>query len=534
MATTAETMTDKIEKQESERLTHDYLAKEIATTPESAELLDKLASKLWRLNNLYTIRDKDGNKIVLKLNASQTKVLTQYKHNRKIILKSRQQGISTLFLAYYLDDCLFKPGFQAGIQSYGQDEAEKLSDRALLMWEDMDDDIKTLMGLTLEANNSKRMMFSNGSILKIGNFRGDTLQGLHVSELGKIAKKYPEKAKELKTGAFQAVGKNNKITIESTAEGRFGLFYEMWVKAYGKSRLNKTLNKLEFEAIFLSWMEDPDCQLTTPVEIPPNIAEYFSDLEIKGITLTDEQKWWYASKYDELGAEIKQEYPTTPDEAFEQSLEGTIYKQEYDKLFRENRVVPDLHRPELPVTVSYDIGVNDETVLIFSQVVEGRPRIVNCYAASGEGIEHYVKVMWSLVKEKNYNITDVMLPHDANVRDFSTGKTRYEKFLEFGVPARILKRQSVDDAIAATRDFLDVVVIDSSCETLLLAIQQYKWKYDNKLGVTLRIPEHDWTSNYMDSVKYTALGLDYKTKQQVNTAYEYPDDYEVDDPYVGL
>ena len=77
-------------------------------------------------------------------------------------------------------------------------------------------------------------------------------------------------------------------------------------------------------------------------------------------------------------------------------------------------------------------------------------------------------------------------------------------------------------------------MIDSSCETLLLAIQQYKWKYDNKLGVTLRIPEHDWTSNYMDSVKYTALGLDYKTKQQVNTAYEYPDDYEVDDPYVGL
>ena len=40
--------------------------------------------------------------------------------------------------------------------------------------------------------------FSNRSTLRIGNFRGDTLQSLHVSELGKIAKDYPHKAKDVK------------------------------------------------------------------------------------------------------------------------------------------------------------------------------------------------------------------------------------------------------------------------------------------------------------------------------------------------
>lgn len=81
---------------------------------EDREFLEtKLSSKFWRLNNLYTIKDKDGTKRILKLNASQTKVLKDYKHNKKIILKSRQQGISTLFVAYYLDSCIFTEGYEA-------------------------------------------------------------------------------------------------------------------------------------------------------------------------------------------------------------------------------------------------------------------------------------------------------------------------------------------------------------------------------------------------------------------------------------
>lgn len=528
---------DKNDELKSRELTEQYSAAQTTLTHEQQEFMDsKLGSKLWRMNNLYTIRDKNGVKRILTLNHSQNKVLTQFKHNRKIILKSRQQGISTLFLAYYLDDCLFKPGFQAGIQSYGQDEAEKLSDRALLMWEDLDPDVKTLLNLKLVANNSKRMMFSNGSILKIGNFRGDTLQGLHVSELGKIAKKYPDKAKELKTGAFQAVGKDNKITIESTAEGRNGLFYEMWLKAYNKAKLSRDLNQLEFQAVFLSWVEDPDCNLSSRVDINEAMREYFTKVEQEyGITLTNSQKWWYASKYEELGYEIKQEYPTTPEEAFEQSLEGSIYKKEYDALYSSKRVLPNLHYHGLPVLVTYDIGVNDETVLIFSQVVDGVPRVIDCYAASGENLEHYVEVMWALKRDKGYDIQDVALPHDAMVREFSTGKTRLEKFLELGVPARVLKRISIDDGISATRDFLNVALIDDSCETLLLAIQQYHWKYDTRLGVSLRTPEHDWTSNYTDSLRYTAIAANYNKKELLtDDEMGYPDDYYQDDEYSGL
>ncbi len=70
--------------------------------------------------------------------------------------------------------------------------------------------------------------FSNGSTIGVSTgYRGDTLQSLHVSELGKISRKYPDRALEIKTGAFPAAsGKSSTITVESTAEGKQGDFYE--------------------------------------------------------------------------------------------------------------------------------------------------------------------------------------------------------------------------------------------------------------------------------------------------------------------
>ena len=163
-----------------------------------AQLLSNLKSKFWRLNHLYWIRDKDGKEVQLKLNKAQITVFRDFKHNKKIILKSRQRGISTGYAVYQLDECIFRPGTQAGVQSYGKDEAEKLKMKVDFAWEKLDTRIKEALNLTTNKDNTSMIEFSNGSTLKIGNFRGDTLQMLHVSELGKIAKKYPEKARELK------------------------------------------------------------------------------------------------------------------------------------------------------------------------------------------------------------------------------------------------------------------------------------------------------------------------------------------------
>ena len=487
------------------KLEKSYAERKISLTAEQQNFVDnKLASKLWRMDNLYRIRDKDAVERILKLNPAQKKILTQFKHNKKIILKSRQQGISTLYLAYYLDSCLFVPGFQAGIQSYGQDEADKLAKRALLMWEKFDEDIKELLGLKLVSNNQKGMTFSNGSILKIGNFRGDTLQGLHVSELGKIAKKYPEKAKELKTGAFQAVGKNSKITIESTAEGKSGLFYEMWTAAELHKKLGKKLGPFDFEPIFIGWLEDPDCNISHEEEIPDELAIYFAKIEKElNIKLTDTQKWWYASKKKELTNDMQQEYPTTAKEAFEQSIEGTYYKHEYERL----TLADNTYDENLLVHSAFDLGMNDTfSIGFFQKHPGGQVKIIGEYMNSGYGLQHYWDVFCALNKKFGWVHGITYVPHDSKVRELIADKTRWVAMKELGFNPVLVTKHRIMDGIEATRQFLKTVIIDKECTVILEAIQNYRKKYDRKFDVFLDAPVHDEYSHTADMLRYMAMG----------------------------
>lgn len=496
------------------KLARDYNERELELTPDQQEFVDtKLGSKLWRMDNLYTIRDKDAVKQIMRLNPAQKKILTQFKHSKKIILKSRQQGISTLYLAYYLDSCLFNPGFQAGIQSYGQDEADKLAKRALLMWEELDEDIKELFGLKLVSNNQKGMTFSNGSVLKIGNFRGDTLQGLHVSELGKIAKKYPEKAKELKTGAFQAVGKNSRITIESTAEGKTGLFYEIWSASELHKKQGKALGPFDFEPIFLSWLEDPDCNIDHETEISVELANYFRKWEDElGITLTDTQKWWYASKKKELTSDMQQEYPTTAKEAFEQSVEGTYYRHEYENL----TVKTGLYDPNLLVHSAMDLGMNDTfSIGFFQKHPNGDIKIIGEYMNNGHGLQHYWDMYCALNIKFGWVHGEAYVPHDSKVRELIADKTRWKAMKELGFKPILVTKHGVMDGIEATRQFLKNVIVEAECEVILGAIQNYRKKYDSKFDVFLDSPVHDEYSHTADMLRYMAMGCKNKPIQTI-------------------
>ncbi|MDX9738882.1 MAG: hypothetical protein RBT33_00755 [Candidatus Dojkabacteria bacterium] len=486
-------------------MTNSYKPSDIPLDEATAKKYKKTyGSKLWRLDNLYYIRDKNNVLKVLKLNHSQRKLLSK-RHNRKITLKSRQQGISTLYLAYALDDCLFKPGHQAGIQSYGQDESDKLAARARLMWDMLDDKVKAMLNIRIVADNAKGMTFSNGSILKIGNFRGDTLQFLHVSELGRIAVNQPEKAQELKTGAFQSVGKDQKISIESTAKGKVGLFYEMWHKAI--SHIGP-LGPFDFEPVFLSWVEDPDCEIDMPQEISPAMHEYFLKIEEElGTVLRDTQKWWYVAKERELTEDMKQEYPSTPEEAFEQSIGGVYYKEEYKTL----QLRTGLYDPALLVHSVFDFGVADDFIVIFFQKhADDSVKILKWYGNSGVGIDHYVEVYNGLHDALGWNFGKTYVPHDASVREWiAGGKTRESALREAGFNIVRVPKTSLAEGIAATRPFLRVVEIEDDCVEIVEAIQHYRKKYDRALGIHLDAPVHDKYSHTADCIRYLAVGNKY-------------------------
>ena len=83
---------------------------------------ERLSNRLWRLENLYYILDKEGVKRQFKLNWAQRELYENVWHSN-VILKARQLGISTFVTILFLDTCLFNSNTAAGIIAHTREDA---------------------------------------------------------------------------------------------------------------------------------------------------------------------------------------------------------------------------------------------------------------------------------------------------------------------------------------------------------------------------------------------------------------------------
>lgn len=155
--------------------------------------------------------------------------------------------------------------------------------------------------------------------------RSTTLQYLHISEFGKLCSKYPEKAREVVTGSFNTVHQGQFIFVESTAEGKNGYFYDYCMKALDMAKRKAKLTHMDFKFFFFAWFDDPKNQTEAVVDIPQELLIYFSELAEKGIKITEQQKSWYALKWSTQKDDMKREYPSTPEEAFEAAARDCFF-----------------------------------------------------------------------------------------------------------------------------------------------------------------------------------------------------------------
>ena len=473
-----------------------------------------LPNKLWRLNNLHTIVDKNGVRRRFIMNRPQLRVYAaSLQHPRLIILKSRQQGISTFWLICYADDAIFNPDLSIGLMAQGRDEAGTLLTRTKLDWNNFDETIKNFMSASIIKDNADEIGLSNGSTIFIRtSFRSATLQRLHISEYGKICNKSPHKAEEVKTGTLQTVAPGNNAVIESTAEGTND-FKKMWEKDYLKNPAK--LGPKEFYCIFLSWLDDDDCRSSMMRTPSPEQAKYFANLEEElNIVISPEQKNFWIDQYDELGERTFQEYPATPEEAFKAVRQGTFYAILYTKhVVAKGRVRENLWDPNLSVEVAMDIGMNDDFVLGFFQVWRNEYRLIHEYRNAGEGIEHYT----DYIAATPYEIDTVHGPHDLAVRELNTAQTREGRFhelndeylAEHGVKIfenlEVLPKLPIATGIELVRKILPNFYIDVTCTYIHDCYLNYSKEWDEKFEVWKDKPRHDEFSHGMDMIRYLAM-----------------------------
>ena len=113
-------------------------------------------------------------------------------------------------------------------------------------------------------------MFGNNSSIRVGDLDASgTLQYLHVCEYGKLCAQFPEKAREVRTGALNTIQAGQVVFIESTAEGQEGHFYELARRRRAKQRMGTPLTPLDFKFGFFPWWKEPGYELDQVVTVRP-------------------------------------------------------------------------------------------------------------------------------------------------------------------------------------------------------------------------------------------------------------------------
>lgn len=230
-------------------------------------------------------------------------------------------------------------------------------------------------------------------------------------------------------------------------------------------------------------------------------------MEKQGIKLDASQKLWYTKKWEVLGENMKKEYPSTPDEAFEVNTKGLYYAQYINTARFQKRICNIPYDRTLKVHTSWDLGFTDSNCIIFFQIAGKEIHCIDFIGGSGYSMADYIKQ----VKDKPYIYGTHLAPHDIKVHEYSTGVARIDTAAKLGIHFILVPDLSLTDGIDAVRNIFPRVWFHTSdeCMKLIKHLENYTQKWDKTIGDWSGRPEHDEHSHGADAFRYLAIGLDY-------------------------
>ena len=255
---------------------------------------------------------------------------------RVIVLKGRQEGVSTYIQARFLRHTTTKQGKHAFILTHEKEATENLFG----ITERFYDNLPYGMAPRTGVANAKELSFialdSGYSIGTAGNKavgRSQTIHYFHGSEVA-----FWPNAEEHTKGIFQAVpdAYDTEIILESTANGVNNYFHRFWKAAEA--------GEIDFLAIFLPWFWMDEYQKQPPDDFQltneeTQLAAHYD--------LTPAQLYWRRKKIAEFNAAeniesgivaFRQEYPMNAQEAFQFSGGDTLITSEMCMAARKRNV----------------------------------------------------------------------------------------------------------------------------------------------------------------------------------------------------
>ena len=224
---------------------------------------------------------------------------------------------------------------------------------------------------------------------------------------------------------------------------------------------------------------------------------------------------------------ISQEYYCS----FDRGIEGAFYAKYITAMQNDGRIGRVPYDPALPVSTAWDLGFNDQTVIILYQITkQNLVNVIDCYSNTNQPLGHYVK--W--LQSQEYVYAKHFAPHDVDVHDYQTGQTRIEMARQLGInfETREVKgklcsatpRLSVADGIEKVMASFSRISIDAfKCARLITALESYHREWDDDRKVYKQQPYHNIHSDWADSFRYLCLTLDLHqrgmTEEDVHRGY---------------
>lgn len=305
----------------------------------AAEELEKrkTLSKYSVFSSTYLkIVNKEKKQCTLKLNSVQKEIddLIEEKNRkgepvRLIILKARQEGVSTYFQGRIMHAAATKENVNGLVVAHRDDSTSAIFEKAKYMYDYLPEDIKPLK----KASNAKELIFDTpsnytgnkkglNSRIRVqtagsaGIGRSDTFNYAHLSEFGLWEGKDDKSPANQLSGIMDAIPDvaGTEVIIESTAFG-YNDFKTIWDDAVA--------GKNNWTPLFFPWWKHDEYIIDFKDETEKQLfIKTMSDYEkslLNDFNLSLERINWWRNKLKSKNNDIntmKQENPTTPEEAF--------------------------------------------------------------------------------------------------------------------------------------------------------------------------------------------------------------------------
>lgn len=187
----------------------------------------------------------------------------------------------------------------------------------------------------------------------------------------------------------------------------------------------------------------------------------------------------------------------------------------YAKFIANDQIMDFAVEPNILVDTYWDLGMSDSTCIFLVQQIGMEIRVVDCYENQGEGLQFYVNWLHEWKAKHQAVFGDHYAPHDIQVRELGTGKSRLETARKLGIHFRVVRRLTIEDGIHAARAILPKCYFHkTNCKDGLQALRRYRKEFDEKKGVYKTHPLHDWSSHYADAFRYFAIAFRDRSKQE--------------------